>query len=133
MTCYKPDSESVIDSFRTSGPPTTPQNQRGAVLARNLSSGIRVLSLHYIDNKLSCSYRMMLSASGDFMADLTTHKFAIWAYGNGNGGPSRHSRDERGASASAINLRFPVILITVVTNFRIHLKASHKVLVRLFL
>ena len=130
VTCYKPDNKSsVIDSFRTSGPPRT----RGAVLASNLSSGIRVLSLHYIDNRLLCRYRRMLSASGDFMADLTTHKFAIWAYGNGNGGPSRHNMEERGASASAINLRFKVILITVVINFRIHLKASHEVLVRSFL
>lgn len=108
VTCYKPDSQSVIDSFRTSGPP----NNRGAVLARNLSSGIRILGLNYESNRLLCSYRRMLSGSGDFMTDLATDQFAIWAYGSGNSGPRLHNRDQQGASAKAINLQFKVILMT---------------------
>lgn len=107
VTCYKPADESVIDSFRTSLTPN-----RGAVLARNLSSGIRILGLNYESNRLLCSYRRMLSGSGGFMADLTTDKFAIWAYGSGSSGPSRHTQAERGASAEAINLQFKVILMT---------------------
>lgn len=110
VTCYKPDSQSVIDSFRTSGPPTA--NNRRAVLARNLSSGIRILGLNYESNRLLCSYRRMLSGSGDFMANLTTDQFAIWAYGSGNSGPSGHNTNQRGASAKAINLQFKVILMT---------------------
>ena len=108
VTCYKPDNQSVIDSFRTSGPP----NNRGAELARNLSSGIRILGLNYESNRLLCSYRRMLSGSGDFMANLTTDQFAIWAYGSGNSGPSAHNTEQRGASAKAINLQFKVILMT---------------------
>lgn len=107
VTCYKPATESVIDSFRTLVTPN-----RTAVLARNLSSGIRILGLNYESNRLLCSYRRILNGSGSFMADLNTDKFAIWAYGSGSSGPNEHTPAERGASAEAINLQFKVILIT---------------------
>ena len=77
----------------------------------------------------------MLSGSDNFMTDLTTDQFAIWAYGGGTNEPQRHNPLQQGRSASAINLQFKsqVILVIVSFNiFRVHLKASQKIFVSFF-
>lgn len=107
VVCYKPTGNATIDSFRTTTMP------RAIQLASGLSSGIMSLGVAYQNNKVLCRYRRMLNGSGNFMADLTTDQFAIWAYGAtvSNNIPQAHDGQQYGASPMAVNLQFNPMVI----------------------
>ena len=124
VTCFKPTGEPVIDSFRTAGPP----DPRNVTLAMNLSTGIQALGITYLSNRVLCKYRRMLDGSGNFMANLTTDQFAIWAYGNQDTGPGRHNANDFGRSDAVVNLQFEpqVIYCHCLLILEYFLKATHR-------
>ena len=113
VLCWNNNGMVMVRSFNAS--------MRSTPMMADIMNGTTVTNMSYMSNKLYCSYRRKLavpSGSGDYMFDLTTNSYPMWAAGplNAQGGIARH--DIRIAPPMILDVRFQPNITEVRSFFK---------------